>query len=88
MKQGLSLLAVGHASSLLLAITFSVCVAFALLFPEHAMYEVWLKLLPGFEWLTWKSFFLGLLESYAYGWYFALIWVPLYNVIALRRTAQ
>ena len=31
MKHGISLLAVGHASSLFLAITFSLCVAFDLL---------------------------------------------------------
>ncbi|MEA3274083.1 MAG: DUF5676 family membrane protein [Pseudomonadota bacterium] len=88
MKQGVSLLAVGHATSLLLAITFAVCVVFDLLFPEHAMFEAWRKLLPGFEWLSWGSFFLGLVESYGYGWYFALIWVPLYNFFALRRGGQ
>lgn len=85
MKPGISLVAVGHASSLFLAITFSLCVAFDLLFPEHAMYQAWQALLPGFEWLSWQSFFLGLIESYGYGWYFALVWVPLYNVFAARR---
>ena len=85
MKQGLSLFAVGHATSLLMAITFSVCVIFGLVFPEMAMYQVWIKLLPGFEWLNWRSFLLGLVESYGYGWYFALVWVPLYNVfVALQ----
>jgi hypothetical protein len=84
MKQGLSLVAVGHATSLFLAITFTLCVGFDLLFPEYAMFETWRKLLPGFEWLTWQSFFLGLVESYAYGWYVALIWVPIYNVFAGR----
>jgi hypothetical protein len=49
------------------------------LFPQSAMYEVWLKLLPGFEWLSWQTFFLGLVESYIYGWFITLIWVPLYN---------
>ena len=84
MKPGLSLAAVGHASSLFLAITFAVCVAFDLLFPAHAMYQAWQKLLPGFEWISWKSFFIGLVESYGYGWYFTLIWVPLYNFVAGR----
>ena len=86
MKQSISLIAVGHASSALLAITFSLCVAFDLLFPQMVMYQVWLKLLPGFEWLTWPSFFLGLAESYGYGWYFTLIWVPIYNFAASRET--
>ena len=79
MKQGLSLVAVGFATSLFLAITFVLCVVFDLAFPHHAMYGVWLKLLPGFEWITWMSFIRGLAESFSYGWYFALIWVPLYN---------
>ncbi len=86
MKHGISLVAVGHASSLFLAITFTLCVAFDLTFPGMAMYQTWLKLLPGFEWLSWRSFFLGLVESYGYGWYFALIWVPIYNFAVSRRT--
>ena len=84
MKTGISLSAVGHASSLFLAITFALCVGFDLLFPEHAMYKAWQNLLPGFEWISVKSFFLGLVEAWAYGWYFALIWVPIYNVVAGR----
>src|SRR6266536_2036246 len=63
MKQGLSLVAVGHATSLFLAITFVLCVAFDLLFPAHAMFQAWQKLLPGFHWLSLGSFFLGLIES-------------------------
>lgn len=87
MRHGILLMAVGHASSLFLAISFSLCVAFDLLFPEAAMYQVWLKLLPGFEWLSWRSYFLGLAESYGYGWYFTLVWVPIYNFCAARRDA-
>lgn len=85
MKTGISLGAVGNASSLFLAITFALCVGFDLLFPAHAMYGAWQPLLPGFHWLSWRSFFLGLVESYGYGWYFALVWVPLYNAFSERR---
>ena len=88
MRQGISLWAVGHASSLFLATTFTLCVVFDLLFPEHAMFEAWRKLLPGFEWISWSSFFLGLAESYGYGWYFALIWVPLYNLFTLKHVIK
>jgi len=84
-KQGISLAGVGHATSLTLAISFVLCVGFDLLLPEHAMYETWQKLLPGFEWISWKSFFLGLIESYGYGWYFTLIWVPIYNFVVRRK---
>ena len=31
-----------------------------------------------------EKFALGLVESYGYGWYVALIWTPLYNVFASR----
>ncbi len=79
MKQTLSLTAIGHASSLFLAMTFTLCVVFDLLFPEAAMYRSWQVLLPGFKWLSWSSFLLGLIESYGYGWYFALLWTPIYN---------
>jgi cytochrome c biogenesis protein CcdA len=83
-RHSVSLWAVGHATSLFLAITFAACVAFDLLFPQQAMYQNWQKLLPGFQWISWKSFLLGLVESYGYGWFFALIWVPLYNVFGSR----
>lgn len=84
MKTGIPLLAVGHATSLFLAITFALCVGFDLLFPGHAMYGAWQDLLPGFEWLSWKSFLIGLVEAWGYGWYFALVWVPVYNFVATR----
>jgi hypothetical protein len=84
MSHRISFSAFGNATSLFLAITFALCVGFDLLFPAHAMYQAWQKLLPGFEWINWQSFLLGLVESYAYGWYVTLIWVPLYNVFAAR----
>jgi hypothetical protein len=86
MPRVISFKAVGQATSLFLAITFVLCVAFDLLFPAHAMFQVWENLLPGFHWISWKSFVLGLIESYGYGWYFTLIWVPLYNVFCQRET--
>lgn len=69
---------VGLAMGSFLAISYILCVAYDLTFDQH-MYEAWLKLLPGFTWLTWQSFLLGLLESFLYGIYFGLVYVPLYN---------
>lgn len=77
-------IAFGMSLGIFLAVTFVLCVLFDLWFPEAAMYETWLKLLPGFTWLTWPSFFLGLAESFAYGWYIALIFGPLFNLFASR----
>ncbi len=88
MSTRISLVAVGHATSILLATTFALCVGFDLLLPDHAMYSVWQKLLPGFTGINWSSFFIGLIESYGYGWYIALIWVPIYNVFVSRSSRR
>ena len=88
MNRGVALGAFGQATSLFLAITFMLCVGFDLLFPAHAMYQAWERLLPGFTSISWSSFCIGLLESYGYGWFVALIWVPLYNVFASRQEAR
>lgn len=88
MKNTLSFSAIGHATSLFLAITFALCVGFDLAFPAHAMYGAWQNLLPGFHWISWGNFLLGLVESYGYGWYATLIWVPIYNVMARRANKQ
>lgn len=69
---------VGLAMGSFLAITYVFCVGYDLAFDQR-MYEVWLKLLPGFTWLSWPSFLLGLVESLLYGLYFGLVFVPLYN---------
>ena len=82
MIKTVSLKAVGNATSIFLVVSFAACVGFDLLFPQHAMYRSWQHLLPGFEWISWSSFLLGLLESYGYGWYVALVWVPLYNLFS------
>src|SRR5215813_669413 len=47
---------------------------------DWGLHQPWLQFLPGFTWLTWPSFFLGLVESIAYGWYVALLFGGLYNL--------
>ena len=84
MRNRISMAAVGHGTSFFLVITFVLCVGFDLLVPGFAMYEHWQGFLPGFSWLSPGTFLLGLIESYAYGWYFALVWVPLYNFFVSR----
>lgn len=78
-------LALGLALSLFLVISYVICVLGYLLFPslpiEHAALSIFL---PGFTLLTWPSFFLGLVESFGYGWYVALIFGPIYNYFATR----
>ena len=76
--------ALGLSLGLFFALNFVLCVVFDLWFPEQAMNTVWSRLLPGFAWISWPSFFLGLVESTAYGWYVALVFGPLYNFFAAR----
>lgn len=76
--------ALGSSLGLFLALTFVLCVLFDLWFPERAMNPAWSPLLPGFTWINWPSFFLGLAESYSYGWYVALVFAPLFNFFAAR----
>lgn len=74
---------VGLASGSFLAVSYVICVAYDLAFDQH-MYEAWLKLLPGFTWLTWPSFLLGLVETLLYGIYIGLVFAPLYNFFVDR----
>ena len=78
-------LALGMGLSLFLAISYVFCVIGYLAFPglpiNHAALAIFL---PGFELLSWSTFLLGLVESFAYGWYIALIFGPLYNFFAAR----
>jgi hypothetical protein len=81
---GIPIVALGMSLGTFLALTFILCVLFDLWLPEQAMNAVWAPLLPGFSWISWPSFFLGLVEAFAYGWYVALVFGPLYNFFAAR----
>jgi hypothetical protein len=59
-----------------LAVSFAVCVGWDAVFPQWAMRSAWAPLLPGFEWLSAATFFLGLVETAVYGFWLALV-VPL-----------
>lgn len=78
---------VAMALGVFLAITFTLCVVFDLWFPGLAMRSAWAPLLPGFG-LTWPGFLLGLVETFAYGWFVAVVYVPLFNFFAARTPRQ
>lgn len=67
------------------AISFVVCVVWGLVTPEAVPMHVFLEqVLPAFEWLTWWGFLLGLVESFLYGVYAGLVYVPVYNFFNSR----
>jgi hypothetical protein len=75
----------GLSLSLFFVISYVICIAGYLLAPglpvQHAALSIFL---PGFELLTWKSYFLGLVESFVWGWYIALVFGALYNFLSRR----
>ena len=77
-------LVLGMSLSSFLAISYLICVVFDLWFPEFAMRSAWEVLLPGFVWLTWKGFLIGLIDALGYGWFIALIFGPLFNYFSER----
>lgn len=78
-SQTLKLSTVGHSLSLFLVISFLLCVASGFVFPDWKLHQPWLHFSPGFEWMTLRGTIIGLVESYLYGWYTAIVFVPLYN---------
>jgi hypothetical protein len=82
--QRLALIPIGLSLSLLSAISYVLCIALGLVWWDAGMHQPWLQVLPGFTWLSWGSFFLGLVESFAYGWYVALVFTPLFNFLNAR----
>ena len=85
---GTTIMRWGWTLSTFLVVSYLICIGFGLLMPQGMrMTDAWAPFLPGFEWLTWRSFFTGLICTFAYGWYIALIAVPLYRFFARRYPA-
>ncbi len=79
---------VGNALSLFLVFTFTICIVWGLLTPASMhMHGAWEPLLPGFHFISLSSFLIGLVETYLYGWYAAIVFVPLYNLFNTKKAA-
>jgi hypothetical protein len=67
------------------AITFVFCVLYGLIVPPSLhMPQVLEAILPAFKWLTFGGFVLGLIESFLYGAYAGLVFVPIHNALTRR----
>ena len=64
------------------AFTFVFCVIYGLVTPASMhMTALLAQVLPGFVWLTAWGFLVGLTESFLYGAYAGLVYVPIYNFL-------
>ena len=81
----ISVIVMGLSLSLFFLISYVLCVLGYLLVPrfpiEHSALAIFL---PGFALLSWRTFILGAVESFAWGWYITLIFCPLFNFFAAR----
>jgi len=75
---------VSWSLGIFVALSFVLCVIYGLIMPSslHAMGSFLEMVLPAFKWLTLGGFCLGLIESFLYGAYVGLVFVPIYNFLA------
>ena len=84
----ISIITFGQALSVFFMFSYTICIIGYLLFPGMPVkHESLAIFLPGFTLLSWHTFFLGLIESFIWGWYIALVFGPIYNFF-LRRAAR
>jgi len=70
------------------AVSFVVCILWGLLMPESLHMHGFLELvLPGFKWLNAGNFVLGLVESFLFGIYAGIVYVPIRNYFSKRFAA-
>src|SRR5437870_6449485 len=78
-------LALGLSLSAFFVFSYVVCVLGYLFLPslpvEHSALAIFL---PGFVLSNWQSFLLGLVETFAWGWYIAVVFGTLYNFFVRR----
>ncbi len=81
----LNLKVVSWSLGIFAAISFVLCVIYGMVVPEslHAA-QALEAVLPAFKWLTFGGFVLGLIESFLYGVYVGLVFVPVYNALTRR----
>jgi len=77
---------VSWSSGIFTAFTFVLCVLYGLVVPErlHGMSVFLEMILPAFKWLTFGGFILGLIESFIYGAYIGIVFVPIYNFLSRK----
>lgn len=82
----LNIKVVSWSLGIVASFSYILCVIYGLIVPErlHGMKAFLEAVLPAFKWLTFGGFLLGLVESFLYGVYIGLVFVPAYNFINKR----
>jgi uncharacterized membrane protein len=77
----LNIKVVSWSLGLFFAISFVLCIIYGLIVPQklHGMQNFLESMLPAFRWLTLGGFILGIIESFLYGIYIGVVFVPIYN---------
>jgi len=80
----IAIVPLGLTLSLFLMITYVVCVIYGLLGFQQGIHQLLFQIIPGFTWITWPSFFIGLFWNFVWGWYIALVFAPLFNFFSAQ----
>ncbi|MEW6054826.1 MAG: DUF5676 family membrane protein [Nitrospirota bacterium] len=82
----LNIKVVSWSLGIFLALSFILCVLYGLVVPErlHGMSKFLESVLPAFRWLSFGGFLLGLVESFLYGIYIGIVYVPIYNFMSRK----
>jgi len=82
----LNIRVVSWSLGIFMAITFILCILYGLIVPQrlHGMSDFLEAVLPAFRWLTFGGFLLGIVESFLYGAYIGIVFVPIYNFLSKR----
>lgn len=71
------------------SVVYTLDVIAGLILPNwYVMQNFWELILPDYEFISWGSFLLGLVEAFVGGFLTAVIFVPIYNTFAGRRSAE
>lgn len=71
------------------AVVFTLDVLAGVFFPNWwVMQNLYELLLPGYTFISWGTYFLGLMEIFVGGWLTAVLFVPIWNFFAAREEAK
>ena len=86
----LNIRVVSWSMGIFFSVSYLLCVIYGMIVPErlHGMKDFLEAVLPAFKWLTVEGFFLGLAESFLYGAYVGLVFVPIYNIVSRKWGAE